>query len=92
MKKTQRMRSGPVYVESERGTISLVFEANVREALRPEADKSLPRLAGRPDVYIIDGDGVRQLRRENRLIRALVVGVIISALLWALSRVLEGRE
>jgi hypothetical protein len=91
MKKTQRMRSGPVYVNTERGTISLVFEADVKKVFPSKPDKSIPEIVGRPDVYVIDEDGVRRLSRKNGLIRALVVGVIVAALLWGLSRVAGGR-
>ena len=71
IKNGKRVRSGPVYIETKRGTISLVFEGVVRD------DKgSGSHLVGKPDVYIIDGDGVRLVRRGNRLLCAVVVGIV----------------
>ncbi len=79
--KRRKVRSGPVYVETERGTISLVFEANVREV-----EHAAPRPLGKPDVYVIDGDGVRLVRHRNRLLRAFFVGAVAYVVMWAISR------
>ncbi len=84
--KVGKVRSGPVYVETERGTISLVFEAGVRDV---DGTADLP--VGKPDVYVIDGDGVRLVRHRNRLLRAMLVGVIACILVWAISHALHGN-
>jgi hypothetical protein len=82
--KTRKVRSGPVYVETERGTISLVFEANV-----PDIVDAAPRPVGKPDVYVIDEDGVRLVRHKNRLLHALLVGAASYVVIWAISRTLR---
>jgi len=92
MKQTQRKRSGPVYLESERGTVSLVFEADVREVAGNGAQGSSVEVLGQPDIYVIDGDGVRLLRRENRLVRAAIAGAVTFVLLWAIGRLLGSRS
>jgi len=79
-------------LETERGTISLVFEAEVREFAGNGAEGSAVQVIGKPEVYVIDGDGVRLLRRQNRLIRAAIAGVITFVLLWAISRLLGSRS
>jgi len=86
IKKGQRVRSGPVYLETGRGTVSLVFEGVVRD------DKGIgSHLVRKPDVYVIDGDGVRLVRRGNRLLRAVVVGVVAYVILWAIQAMLGRR-
>jgi hypothetical protein len=81
--KRGKIRSGPVYIETERGTVSLVFEA--------KADRS-GRAAPKPDVYVIDGDGVRLVRRKNRLMLALAVGAIAFSLVLAISYLFRGKR
>ena len=82
----QKVRSGPVYVETERGTISLVFEANAAGsnglALRP---------AGKADVYVIDDAGVRLVRRRNRLLLALAIAVVACCLMLVISQLFRNR-
>ena len=87
MTKTKKARSGPVYIETERGTVSLVFEG----ALLDEEGEA-PRLVGKPDVYVIDGDGVRLVHRANTVLRALIIGMVAYAVLWIVSMLLRGRR
>jgi hypothetical protein len=81
---TRKVRSGPIYVETERGTFSLVFEAKVREV-----GGSAAQPVGKPDVYVINGDGVRLVRHSNRFLRATLVGVAAYVVLWTISRALH---
>ena len=76
-------------METGRGTISLVFEADVRELARNGSEGRALEIVGQPDVYVIDGDGVRLLRRGNALLRAAMTGIITFLLLWAISRLLR---
>jgi hypothetical protein len=87
IKNGKKVRSGPVYVETERGTVSLVFEGVVRDD-----EGESPRLVGKPDVYIIDGDGVRLVRRTDRIFSALTVGVIAYLILWTIYMLLPRRR
>lgn len=75
-----RVRSGPVYVETERGTISLVYEANVLE----DSAGAAPVIVGKPDIYVIDSEGVHKQVRINRAIPRLMFCVAFALALYAL--------
>jgi len=83
----RRVRSGPIFVETERGTISLVFEADVRNG-----EDGVPRPVGKPDVYVIDGDGVRLIRHGSRLMHVLIVGIVAYLILVAVYRLLRDTK
>jgi len=92
---TRRARSGPVFVQTARGTISLVFEATVRGGAGEGRGGESLQVIGKPDVYVIDGDGVRLVRHRNTIARsvgALFAGVAVYLLVWFISRLLEGKE
>jgi hypothetical protein len=76
-------------VQTPRGIVSLVFEAEVREGDRAGDGSRAPQIVGKPDVYIIDGDGVRLVRRRRRVLSAVLAGAAIFLLLWAISRLLR---
>jgi len=82
--KARKVRSEPVYVETESGTISLVFEAKAHDV-----NGAAARPVGKPDVYVIDADGVRLVGHKNRLLRATLVGVAAYIVLWTLSRAMH---
>ncbi|MEO8288430.1 MAG: hypothetical protein ABI670_18550 [Chloroflexota bacterium] len=79
-----RSRSGPVYIETENGTVSIVFEATVRE--QPGGNITV----GKPDVYVIDADGVRKRSSNDK--RNLAIAVIAVVLAYALGRLSAKRD
>jgi hypothetical protein len=66
-----------------------VFEATVRGG--GTNDGVAPQIVGKPDVYVIDGDGVRLVRHRRRTVGRLVAGAAICLLLWAIVRLLRER-
>jgi hypothetical protein len=88
-----RVRSGPVYVERDGGVVSLVFEGEAREMVGAGARRGEWRWVSRPDVYVIDGDGVRLVRRkgsgEAAAVAAVAVGVVAFILLRCAERQLR---
>jgi hypothetical protein len=84
MSSSHRSRSGPVYIETENGIVSLVFEATVRE--QPSGNITV----GKPDVYVIDGDGVRKRpSNDKRNVGMSVIAVLIA---YALCRLFLKRD
>ncbi len=90
--KAHKARSGPVYVETKRGIISLVFEANVRGESGRNGEAATPKIVGKPDVYVIDSTGVRKIRRSQSAKIGLALAGILCVLLWASYSVFARRK
>jgi hypothetical protein len=83
-----KVRSGPVYVEREGEIVSLVFEGEAKEEIGVGVRSAGRNWVGRPDVFVIDADGVRFVRRSGGEVgEALVLGAVIYFALWCVGRV-----